>query len=137
MALHDTSLFSMVNDRMRWLTQRQRVIGQNIANANTPDYQGSDLRPLSFRDSLRKADVSMPLVQTSDAHVAASTARDAFKTAASRSPYEVTPDGNQVILEEQMIKMNQTQQDYTLSLRIFQKYTNLYKTVSGAGQGGA
>lgn len=136
MSLHDTALFTMVNDRMRWLTQRQRVIGQNIANANTPDYEARDLRPLNFRDSLRQADMSLTLAQTSSGHIPASTARDAYRTAANRAPYETTPDGNRVVLEEQLVKMNQVQQNYTLSLRIFQKYTQLYRTVAGGGQGG-
>ena len=39
MALGDIPLFGMIKDRMHWLTERQRVLSQNVANADTPGYR--------------------------------------------------------------------------------------------------
>src|SRR3546814_14076552 len=42
-------LFSLLGKRMDWLGQRQKVLAQNIANADTPDYVPRDLKPQEFR----------------------------------------------------------------------------------------
>jgi len=131
MPLKDTALFMMTGDRMRWLTQRQRVLAQNIANANTPGYQAQDLRALDFRDALRETQSNLPLETAQGASFAAKTSADAFKVQSNRYPYEVTPDDNAVIMEEQVMKLGQTQADYQLATRIFRKYTDLYKAALG------
>ena len=38
MDLGDIKLFQALNARMSWLTDRQRVLAQNVANADTPNY---------------------------------------------------------------------------------------------------
>lgn len=131
MPLKDTALFMMTGDRMRWLTQRQRVLAQNIANANTPGYQAQDLRALDFRDALRETQSNLRLDTAQGASFAAKTSADTFKVQSNRYPYEVTPDDNAVIMEEQVMKLGQTQADYQLATKIFRKYTDLYKAALG------
>lgn len=131
MPLKDTALFLMTGDRMRWLTQRQRVLAQNIANADTPGYAARDLRALDFRDALRETQSNLRLANADGASFAAKTNADAFKVQSNRYPYEVTPDDNAVIMEEQVMKLNQTQSDYQLATRVFRKYTELYNVALG------
>ncbi len=131
MALKDTALFLMTGDRMRWLTQRQRVLAQNIANANTPGYAAKDLKALDFRDALRETQRNLRLSGADGLSFSASSAADAYKVQENRYPYEVTPDDNAVIMEEQVMKLGQTQADYQLTTQIFRKYTDLYKTALG------
>ena len=42
----------MLRERMTWLNQRQDVLSQNVANADTPGYVARDLKPLDFDDML-------------------------------------------------------------------------------------
>ena len=42
------ALFQLISARLSWLSQRQGVLSQNIANADTPDYQPQDLRAADF-----------------------------------------------------------------------------------------
>jgi flagellar basal-body rod protein FlgB len=42
------ALFQLISARMSWLSQRQAVLSQNIANADTPDYRPKDLRVADF-----------------------------------------------------------------------------------------
>lgn len=136
MPLKDTTLFGMLTDKMRWLTQRQRVLAQNIANADTPNYTARDLRPLEFRGALRVAQSNVSLARTNVAHLSARTDADAFRTERNRAPYETSPDRNKVVLEEQLMKLSETRADHQLATQLFQKYTSLYRTALGAGQGG-
>jgi flagellar basal-body rod protein FlgB len=55
----DTSLFSLITKRMSWLSQRQKVLAQNIANADTPGYAPRDLNSLQPMTGRRKAEAAL------------------------------------------------------------------------------
>ena len=46
--MNDVSLLGMLKARMHWQHARQDVLSQNVANIDTPDFQPTDLKPLSF-----------------------------------------------------------------------------------------
>ena len=48
MAISDIPIFSMLRTRMQWHQERQRVLAENVANADTPKFQPRDLTPLEF-----------------------------------------------------------------------------------------
>jgi flagellar basal-body rod protein FlgB len=48
MDLPGIGLFRMISQQLHWLGQRQEVLSQNVANADTPGYQARDLQPLAF-----------------------------------------------------------------------------------------
>ncbi len=54
MNLPEVPLLSMLRERMSWLNQRQDLLSQNVANADTPNYVARDLKPLNFEDALKK-----------------------------------------------------------------------------------
>ena len=51
----DIPLFAMLKGRLGYLSDRQRVIAENVANANTPGYQARDLKPFSFQAHVQAA----------------------------------------------------------------------------------
>ncbi len=120
MDLGNIGLFKLMSRKMDWLTQRQEVISQNIANADTPDYKGKDLKPFSFREALSDNRRLTPTT-TSAAHLpgTAGTGGTA-KEQRIRDPFETAPNGNNVVLEDQMMRMSENSMDY-------QTITNLYK----------
>ncbi|MEK9647431.1 MAG: hypothetical protein VW547_17980 [Alphaproteobacteria bacterium] len=56
MDLPNPRLFSMTAKKLDWLSKRQIVLSQNLANADTPSYAPRDLKPLGFGDLLRRKD---------------------------------------------------------------------------------
>src|SRR5688572_8582042 len=54
MNLPDTPFLSLLRERMTWLHQRQDVLSQNVANADTPRYVARDLKAQEFSDALKK-----------------------------------------------------------------------------------
>ena len=46
-------LFDLISARAGWLAQRQAVLGQNVANADTPGFRPLDLAPASFERLLQ------------------------------------------------------------------------------------
>jgi len=48
-----------------------------------------------------------------------------------KKTYDVTPTGNAVVMEEQMVKSTETMTDYNLMTAIYQKNVNMMRTALG------
>ncbi len=133
MAVGGTPLFGMIEEKMNWLSQRQRVISQNIANADTPNYSARDLEKIDFRETLRRDAHQMTLSKTSDSHLSSPREQDSFRTGETRKVYETAPAGNAIVLEEQMLKLNETAGDYQMMTGLYKKYLNFHQIALGRG----
>ncbi len=140
MELTNLPVFGLIRQRMNWLNQRQEVIAQNVANADTPDYPSRDLKAFDFKNVIRQ---NRPKTQrvavnlTKPTHIPGSQGQNSspFKEIDARRPYETAPDGNQVVLEEQMIKMNETVTNHHLITQIYRKQLAMFRTVTRRGGG--
>ena len=54
---------------MQWHQERQRVLAENVANAETPHYRARDLAPPNFASALQRVSISM--ARTDPGHVEA------------------------------------------------------------------
>lgn len=130
-------LLGLFADKMNYLTQRQGVIGSNIANANTPNYVPKDLD--SFDKILEtKLAAAKPghMVQTNSKHLSGTSgSSSAFKTSRMKDVYEVKPDGNAVSIEQQMTMLAQTNSDYAMVTNLYKKMVGLMKTALGTKSG--
>jgi len=115
---------ALAEQRMRWLEQRQRVLAQNIANADTPGYRPSDLRP--FGETLGRA---AGLATTNLRHLASGT-RDP-RAVRDRQAAERTPDGNAVSLDQQAMRVADTDSAHALALSLHRRYLGLFRTALG------
>lgn len=133
MDLQNLTLFRMTKTRMDWLAQRQKVLAQNIANANTPDYKAKDLREVDFSREIKAAmEPTVPVRLTNSAHIAGTLPdRGPFRLDTERKPFEESIDGNQVVLEEQMQKIGSNSGQYDLALNLFKKNLTMLKTALG------
>ncbi|MEE2745566.1 MAG: flagellar basal body rod protein FlgB [Pseudomonadota bacterium] len=137
MELSNLPIFGLMRQRMNWLNQRQEVIAQNIANADTPEYSSRDLKPFDFKSVVRgsrpKSNVSVMTTQPTHISGSKGMGNSSFKETNAKSPYETAPDGNQVVLEEQMIKMNETTTNHNLITQIYRKQLAMFRTVTRGG----
>lgn len=129
MMLDDIPLFSMLKDRLSYLNQRQQVIAQNVANSDTPGYTPNDLKPftLASNGSGSTATLGLAPVQTNSAHLSGtlpSSASGAWKPTATPDS-ETRLDGNKVVLEEEMMKMQDARLNYETALGLYQKSLSL------------
>lgn len=105
--------FQLASRRMEWLSSRQHVIAENIANANTPGYAGRDVQ--SFDDFLK-----------ADAEVGRGAVVE--DTPAS---WGGSKDGNSVVLEEQAILAAQSAGEFRLASRLYAKGHQLVALAAG------
>lgn len=134
MSIQNIGLFKAIGAKIGYLDTRQKIIAQNIANADTPGYRPSDLTPIDFGQVLKdldgqkmsvRIDVTNPLHMPQPGVVASTNPNEQKKT------YEVAPAENAVILEEQMLKATQNQVDFNLAVNLYQKNLNLIRTALG------
>jgi len=128
MDLDKLGLFKLMSKRVDWLTQRQSVLAQNIANANTPNYKPEDLKPFTFRDALQ-GEGGLGMTATNASHLAPTRSAGPDKARRQKDPYETKPDGNAVVIEEQMKKVGDTSIDYDTVLNLYKKQVGMIQSV--------
>ena len=137
----DLPILQMLKARMGYLSDRQRVIAENVANADTPDYAARDLKPFSFQAHVLAAAgaaatgavgiAAGPMAATQPGHMQPKSAGKglaaSFKVA--RSPdSEETLDGNGVVLEDEMVKLTNARMDYDAAVGLYQQSLAMLKT---------
>jgi flagellar basal-body rod protein FlgB len=127
MDLSKQTLFKMISERMAYLGQRQKVLAQNIANANTPNYQARDLKPLNFKDQVRNEMHRVAPAMTQANHLPPVTKSEPFAVEKQKRPYETALDKNGVVLEEQAQKLSKNAGDFSTTTAIYRKYLTMFK----------
>ncbi|MBT4889327.1 MAG: flagellar basal body rod protein FlgB [Rhodospirillales bacterium] len=132
MDFNNMTLFNTVKKRLNWVTQRQEVLAQNVANADTPDFRARDLKPYEFKEMLRSESMQINMDATNGGHLGGHRKRitDFYEDKQAFS-YETSPDGNSVILEEQMQKLNETQISHRFTTEIYNKHLRMLRTALG------
>ncbi len=125
-------IFKAIELRTRWLTERQSVIAENVANANTPGYRPNDLKELDFKSHLNSlAPLQMSASQPGHIQAPPIGGPTSFAKTKTRD-FETTPSGNAVVLEEEMIKSSQNQSDYDAMAQLYRKQLGLVKLAIGS-----
>lgn len=127
---NDLTLLAMARTKMDWAARRQEVLARNVANADTPGFRPSDLKPLDFKEALRQAQPVAAAV-THPSHVSVQPSIRPPDAVKERKPFDTAPDGNAVDLEEQMYKVGEVRGQHSLAADIFGKYVKLLKIALG------
>jgi flagellar basal-body rod protein FlgB len=129
MPISDIPIFSMLRTRMQWHQERQRLLAENVANADTPKFKPRDLAPPRLE---RTQPAPLSLAQTSAAHLAGSVANGPAQFQLDRhGQFETRPAGNAVSLEDEMIKVASNQMDYQAATALYSRGLGLLKTALG------
>jgi flagellar basal-body rod protein FlgB len=128
MPISDIPILAMLRERMEWHQERQRVLAENVANADTPNYQAKDLAPPDFQRELSAA--SLDLARTEPGHIAAAAGGTEFATDTG-GRYEVRPRGNTVTHEDEMMKAASNQMDFEAAASLYTHSLDLIKLAVG------
>ncbi len=136
MTLQNLPLFQAMGAKMNYLSTRQGVLAQNIANSDTPEYRPRDLTPVDFGAVLKGITGSnkVRVERTSVGHMMPGGEIGDTRSRKARVTYEVAPGDNAVIIEEQMVKATQTTMDYNLLTNVMRKNIGLMQTALGRQQ---
>ena len=132
MEFNNLKLFGMVKNRLSWLAQRQEVLARNIANSDTPKYRPNDLKAYNFGELVRSENMQLNMKVSNANHLPGVRRqfRD-FSSETERKPFESSPNGNSVVLEEQMAKVNETEINHRFTTQIYKKHLMMIKMALG------
>jgi len=129
----DISFLAALKLGMRWHQARQRLLSENIANGNSAGYKPRDLAPLSFQSMVKMTGFQPTLTasSTEPGHFGFSNGGAEGEPEFAEVPpsrTDVTPDGNGVALEEQMMKITANQLDYQAVTTLYSRGLGLIRT---------
>jgi len=127
-------IMQALDAQMRHAAQRQGVLSQNIANIDTPGYKAKDVKKLDFGAMMSAEANRLQLRATSPKHLEAVGAQGSgpYRADKVRKPFEETPVGNSVTLEDEMAKVSETGQQFQTASSLMKKYTAMMHSAAGS-----
>lgn len=115
-------LFGLSSRRAEWLSQRQSIIAENVANANTPAYTAKDVK--GFSDAMESTQLAM--TASNPLHLAAAGGRTVDVESGNEAAWDITHSGNSVSLEQEMLKSGEVQSGFSLNTSIAKAFQRFY-----------
>jgi flagellar basal-body rod protein FlgB len=112
------NFFSIASQQDRWLSVRQSVLAQNVANANTPGYKALDVMP--FEAVLNATGIEM--TKTQPTHLSPTNSAGTDAATEEDAKWEVVHSGNSVSLEEQMLKAGEVAGAYARNTSVIKTF---------------
>lgn len=134
MSMTDLPVLQALKGKLRFHESRQKVLAENVANAETPGYRARDIKaPDFFRMAVEgEGNDGVSTVLTNPMHIAGPLIDNSAPFRPEKvGGYEVTPDGNAVSLEDQMMKVTGNQMDFQTVTSLYQRSIGLLKTAVG------
>ena len=134
MSMTDLPVLQAIKGKLRFHETRQKVLAENVANAETPGYRARDIKaPDFFRMAVEgEGNEGVSTVLTNPMHIAGPLIDNSAPFRPEKvGGYEVTPDGNAVSLEDQMMKVTGNQMDFQTVTSLYQRSIGLLKTAVG------
>ena len=134
MAINDLPILSALRTKMQWHQERQRVLAENVSNANTPNFRPTDLVEPKFDNqgsNIGGGIGSLGMTRTSATHISAIGGAPSFRGDGGRNGFLTKPAGNAVNLEDQMLKVSANQMDYAAATSLYTRSLGLLKTAIG------
>jgi flagellar basal-body rod protein FlgB len=115
--------------KKRMPIRRLNVLHRGISG---PGYAARDMKPMDFDAMVTQANGSgTGLAITNVHHIGGNGAMNAGMESESASE-EATPTGNSVSLEEEMIKLSDTQVQYQAVTNLYSKAMGMFRTALGS-----
>lgn len=131
MPISDIAALSSLRSKMHWHQERQKLLAENVANADTPRFKPRDLAPLKApQPGAMTQTASLAMTRTEAGHIKASGGTSSFPES-RRGGYETRPAGNAVNLEDEMMKVSANQMDYQAAASLYSRSLSLLKTAIG------
>jgi flagellar basal-body rod protein FlgB len=131
MPISDIPVLSALRTKMNWHQQRQRILAENVANSDTPNFKPRDLVEPKFDQALTAPVGAVSMARTDPAHIGGSGSSDSSFAQNGNGGYETRPAGNAVSLEDEMQKSAANQMDFAAATSLYSKSLGLLKTAIG------
>ena len=133
MEFSDLPVMQMMSRKMSWLSKRTDLLAENVANIDMPGYGARDLKPVSFREMVRsnRTNEAQAPRLTDTGHLAGTMPQQPFAAVEKADEFETALNGNNVGLEQQLVRLNETQMSYQMTLNLYKKHIDMIRTAIG------
>ncbi len=137
MDINAIPLFSMLKSRLAYVNAREKLISQNVANADTSNFAPKDLQSFDAGKALENASgVQSGIVRTAmtdPGHLQPKALQsDVQWKVIDSADSDGTLSGNKVSLEDEMSKMSEARMDYEAAVGFYQKAMSLLQLAAKA-----
>lgn len=115
-------LFNLVDQQRSWLSARQALVAQNVANANTPGYVALDVTP--FAKVLDHS--ALQMAGANPMHIRTPASGPHTVSSKEKETWEVTHSGNSVTLEQEMMKAGDIRGSFMLDTNIMKAFHGMW-----------
>ena len=132
MDMSGLSIVNIAKNKLDYLSERQKVIATNIANADTPGYLAQDVQEPDFASQVKESlSHRLPMTVTNPKHmVSAPVQGGAYRVYTPQPDTALTIDGNGVNIEDQLNEATKIKSEHEKILTIYNKYKTMLKTAS-------
>ncbi len=107
---------------------RQAAVAENVANADTPGYRAADLP--DFAETYRDRDAAA-MRATRAGHLGAASGPDSDAAPVARRSGSLSPDGNGVSLEREMVAAADVRREHDMALAVYRSALGILRTSLG------
>jgi flagellar basal-body rod protein FlgB len=128
----DMPLLSAIKSRMQYHQSRQKMLAENVANADSPGYRPRDLKPFDIMMAAQSGNItgSTSPARTNAGHLGGGGSSGSIGSRRS-TVFEATPSGNAVNLEDEMMRMAQNNSDYQMATTLYSKSLSYLRIALG------
>jgi flagellar basal-body rod protein FlgB len=130
--LGDMPLLSAIKSRMHYHQARQKVLAENVANADSPGFKPRDLKPFDLMLAMQRTEGASGAgpARTQAGHIGGGGGAGAASQRRQQT-FESTPSGNAVNLEDEMLRVSQNNSDYQLATTLYSKSLSYLRLALG------
>lgn len=100
------------------LVMRSKLIASNIANVDTPGYTSKDLK---FTKILEESMNTLKMKRTDFRHMGETPLENGLMNEIVENPNPGRPDGNNVDIDDEMLKLSENNIQYNVSVQLLSK----------------
>jgi len=115
-----SSVMSIANAKSLWLSARQELLAQNVANLNTPAYVSKDLVP--FNEVMK----ALPNMSAEPQSMTTNYSFDSDFSKISVVNEAMLDSGNNVSLETELLKIGETTSQYSFNTNIIKSFHRMF-----------
>ncbi|WP_262689661.1 flagellar basal body rod protein FlgB [Kordiimonas aestuarii] len=139
MDLTNIPIMAALKQRLNWLNNNQAVITENISQADTPGYRAKELEKQQFSGLVEEMSAgtsgTVQMRAKSGRHMDISGGSADNSRIVEIKGREESPNGNSVVLEEEMMTLADNQMKYGMVVNLYKKNLGLLKKAIGKDGG--
>ena len=128
--LGDLPLIAAIKNRMQYHQTRQKLLAENVANADSPGYRPKDLKPFDILLAAQQGSGSTQ-AKTSSGHLGGNASSGSGLGSQRAGLFEKTQSGNAVNLEDEMMRIAQNNSDYQMAATLYGKSLSYMRIALG------